>query len=691
MILNEIKNIRFKKVSILFLLICLMFLTFSSVSAAEVTVNNSSSWTVDKVQSLIDGNTEEGQILNEGDTLKFSQGDYNWNKGLHINKSYNIVADGKVNLIGTGIDLTKASNLSTKEDFGFHITASYVNISGFSIEGFYYGISINDTSNVKLTNNIIHNNRRGINSVATDVIIENNQIIDNDREGINFNGQGMLINGNTISYNGFEAIHGHAKNSLISNNLLEYNGFGSTGTSTMPAIDLHGHADDVRNMTVDNNIIRYNGVGVILSISNGKITNNLISNNIAQGIIVGNSLVYPANDNIISNNKIYNNGGNAIDIKTDNNSVSNNDLYRDSIPANASAGINITANNINITGNSIQGFYYGVSTTNTSDNVKIANNNIHDNRRGINSLGNNVLIENNIVNNNLREGINFNGNRATLKGNIINGNGFEGIHGHATNSLISANILEGNGHAGPSYGFVAAAVDLHGHAEATNNMTFDSNIVRNNVGAGVYISISNGKVSNNQIYNNGDDGLVIGAYSTYISNNNIIDSNKIYNNKGNYGILNNGINTKVTNNEIYNNAGTEVKNNGSNLVMSDNTIDKVRQNTTTTTVTPTKKPADLAIAKIKRSKNYYYITVKNSGQTKSTTTYLRISYKKGKKTYTKKAKVKAINPGKSLTIKVKFYKYSTHKKYKKTVEINYNYKTNVVESNYNNNVKKFKV
>ncbi|KZX16871.1 hypothetical protein MBCUT_05010 [Methanobrevibacter cuticularis] len=100
------------------------------------------------------------------------------------------------------------------------------------------------------------------------------------------------------------------------------------------------------------------------------------------------------------------------------------------------------------------------------------------------------------------------------------------------------------------------------------------------------------------------------------------------------------------------------------------------------------KKADLSINKIKRVRNSYKITVKNIGETTSTKTYIKIYYKLGKKTKYKIAKVKAISPGKSATVTVKFFKYSTHRKYIKIAAVNYNKKTS--ETYYKNNVKKFK-
>jgi hypothetical protein len=94
--------------------------------------------------------------------------------------------------------------------------------------------------------------------------------------------------------------------------------------------------------------------------------------------------------------------------------------------------------------------------------------------------------------------------------------------------------------------------------------------------------------------------------------------------------------------------------------------------------------ADLSIVKIKRLGNSYLVTIKNKGSLSSTKTLIKISFSKKSKI----AILKPIKPGKSLIVKIPFYKFNSHKKYKKTIQINYTKRTK--ESNYNNNKKVFK-
>jgi len=94
---------------------------------------------------------------------------------------------------------------------------------------------------------------------------------------------------------------------------------------------------------------------------------------------------------------------------------------------------------------------------------------------------------------------------------------------------------------------------------------------------------------------------------------------------------------------------------------------------------------DLVIDKIVRSGNKYKITILNVGNGASTKTKLKLWY--SKKKY-KVVTVAALGAGKSKTYTVKFFKYSTHKKYKKYAQINYN-KT-AYEKDYTNNKLGFK-
>ena len=97
--------------------------------------------------------------------------------------------------------------------------------------------------------------------------------------------------------------------------------------------------------------------------------------------------------------------------------------------------------------------------------------------------------------------------------------------------------------------------------------------------------------------------------------------------------------------------------------------------------TPKKLP-DLKITKVKRVGNKYKITIKNIGNAKAGKSKLMIYCPNGK--YVKLVNVKALGTGSSVTITVKFFKYSITKKYKKIFNVNYN--KAFAEKSYINNI-----
>ena len=97
-----------------------------------------------------------------------------------------------------------------------------------------------------------------------------------------------------------------------------------------------------------------------------------------------------------------------------------------------------------------------------------------------------------------------------------------------------------------------------------------------------------------------------------------------------------------------------------------------------------KRNVDLKITKVKRSGNSYKITIKNFGKDVSTKTRLKIS---ASDKYLKTPRVKAIAAGKSITLTVKFFKYSQTRSFNKNLHLNYNQEA--TETNYKNN--KFKI
>lgn len=104
--------------------------------------------------------------------------------------------------------------------------------------------------------------------------------------------------------------------------------------------------------------------------------------------------------------------------------------------------------------------------------------------------------------------------------------------------------------------------------------------------------------------------------------------------------------------------------------------------------TITVKPlADLTITKIKRSGDYYRVTIKNQGSTASGKFMLGLCVIK--KANNKKSRVNSIAAGKSTTVTIKFFKHSAIKGRNVYALVNYN--KYAKESNYSNNKAKIRV
>ncbi|KZX15724.1 bacterial Ig-like domain protein [Methanobrevibacter cuticularis] len=95
--------------------------------------------------------------------------------------------------------------------------------------------------------------------------------------------------------------------------------------------------------------------------------------------------------------------------------------------------------------------------------------------------------------------------------------------------------------------------------------------------------------------------------------------------------------------------------------------------------------ANLAVGKISRSGNKYNVIIKNQGTASSGKFKIKVGYGKKYMTFTGNS----IAAGKSVLVSFKFFKYSQHKNFVKYIQLNYN--KAIVESNYKNNLKKFKV
>lgn len=214
-----------------------------------------------------------------GDTIIVRDGTYTEN--VDVNKSLTIQSEN-----GAALTTVQASNT---DDDVFRVTADYVSISGFTVQGvtgignfaIYLGGDTTGVVGCNITNNNISYNSRGI-------FLENSN---------NNN-----ITNNTANSN---AIHGiqlvSSDNNSITNNILILSG---------PDVGYGIGVNDSNNNTIMDNNISSNNHGIFMygSCNNNIITNNNINSNTRYGIILpdsGNNIVY-------LNNFIDNVEGNAV-------------------------------------------------------------------------------------------------------------------------------------------------------------------------------------------------------------------------------------------------------------------------------------------------------------------------------------------------------------------------------------------
>jgi len=213
------------------------------------------------IQELIDN-------ASAGDTIYVPSGIYYEN--IVINKSISLIGEDKNTTIidGGGTDDV------------IHLTADWVNISGFTIqnsgqESFTGGIRMSSNHNT-IIGNILSNNNYGISlfnsdyTTIKDNLIKDNIIWNNNKSGI--------------------ITHSYSNDNTIDSNNITNN-------------ENHGIRIPGNDNTISSNNISNNGqTGIYLAYSSNTISDNIISNNDEHGI-----QFYRANYNTIEGNNILNN------------------------------------------------------------------------------------------------------------------------------------------------------------------------------------------------------------------------------------------------------------------------------------------------------------------------------------------------------------------------------------------------
>ena len=270
----------FKFCRIYFLIIVLFLFSFNNFSTIKTCkafetnnlfVGGTGEKNYSKIQDAIDNSKEN-------DTIFVFEGIYN--ESIVVNKSINLIGINKNDVFINGTD-----NL-----YVFLIKSSYVNISGFTIQGGKVGIFVSGQE--FLYNNVSGNN------------------ISNNTEGIRFvNTSKNLIFDNIIqSHNNFGIVFYESCYNTISDNFFVNNG---------KAISLNKWSD---NNIIQKNSFTENDVGISLDFSfNNFVYENYVGNN-SYGIYLTNSEI----NNITNNNIEFNDECGIYISNSENNEISSN-------------------------------------------------------------------------------------------------------------------------------------------------------------------------------------------------------------------------------------------------------------------------------------------------------------------------------------------------------------------------------
>ncbi len=406
--------------------------------------------------------------------------------------------EGGYYIITSSGDYYLDDDLSTSHSFAIEIQASHVTLdgNGKSVSGSYSGIGvkIDSGSNDVTVQNFgsISGFDSGIESWGDDTTIRNNVITDNWYRGIYVAGDNAVVDGNTVNDNVIDGIQSSGMNARITNNTVERNTLG---------IESNGKGANLSGNTLTDNT---NGIS-----SGGQ--NDIVSDNIIRSSVGGSS---KGIDSWGSNATISSNSVEGFYYGIDS-SGSNASLSENAIHNNLYYGIYSTGSAATISDNDVSSNEGYADIYSRGDDAIITSNNADSGLKqtsyGIQSIGKNARIEQNLASNHKYTGILATGQNVTIIQNTASYNGDEGIRTTQDNAIIEKNTVTGN----------------------------DANF-------GINVQYGkNAKVRNNSVSGN--------LYGIYVEENTSqISGNTVYNNT--FGISDRGSDAVITDNTVYNNS-----------------------------------------------------------------------------------------------------------------------------------------
>ncbi|HUV80506.1 MAG TPA: NosD domain-containing protein [Candidatus Bathyarchaeia archaeon] len=489
-----------------------------SISQSQFPVHNlNTSENFSSIQEAIDApNTNDSHII------EVDPGTYTEN--VRVNKSLTIRSS-------SGDPMTTIIQAANASDNVFTITADYVTISGFTIEGATgygkAGIYLTSSNN-RITNNILTSNYYGVIAVnsaggAQANHARDSRVEDDVHEYATVQSEDTYVNGvANIDGRGYETIPVEApggmplirdRESQVVSKRFFINSVAALATSS-------------NNNSITNNNVSSNFIGIaLIGSTNNVISDNLVKSNDDTGIYLESS-----NDNVVTDN--------TASLTRDYSGICLWDSSSNKIVDNIASSNSNTASGIEL---------LGISSDNLIDN----NNASSNGGSGIIlwDFNDNNIITNNTVRENKYSGVDllWSSSSNTIKDNVANWNGGCGIalFDFSSNNSLGNNIVSYNTYSG---------IQL---TDYTNKNTITNNVAHFNDESGIALfdSSSENKISHNELFSN-QYGLSIVSFGGNPNDNQVMDNTISHNKAQGIWLLdlhspNNISNNNVSSNSIF--------------------------------------------------------------------------------------------------------------------------------------------